>query len=151
MRKCCCLIIFSLCSLIVSAQKEIPVPLPDDNMLICGNHGEPATFPGGNTAWLNYIRKNNRLDNIYQELSEPVFTWTAQVTFIINTKGRVAVSEITTGIPVHPRFLAELRRLFAQSPLWIPEKLHGRPIKSQRKQPVVFVTDEKPKRADGTE
>jgi hypothetical protein len=114
-----------------ATQKNEPV--------ICKVESE-AYFPGGNSAWLKYIEKNNRLDSIYQLLPEPVVSWMVFVQFIINRTGAVEVTGITGDTTFHPLFRAELYRLFEQSPRWIPAEQNGRKIKALRQQKIGLET-----------
>lgn len=103
-------------------------PFPEKVFISVQNE---AKFPGGDSAWNNFI-KNNVDSNIatkYVQLQEgTVFkTIKAQVSFIVHEDGHL--SNIMFENPIQPELKKEIIRVLTLSPNWIPAEQNGRKVK----------------------
>ncbi|MEO5997884.1 MAG: energy transducer TonB [Chitinophagaceae bacterium] len=91
-----------------------------------------SEFPGGKSAWLRYLFKNFRypkeaMDNNIQGL--------VLVKFIVDEKGRVKNVDALIG----PKELRqEAARVIKQSGRWIPAKVNGKAVSSEKEQSITF-------------
>lgn len=95
----------------------------------------PPSFPGGDTAWINYLIKNLRYPD---EAIKKKVSGTVIVQFIIDEKGNITDIEAIKG----PKELrAESERIIKESGKWIPGRQNNRTVKAYYNQPIVFKTE----------
>ena len=102
-----------------------------------------ADYPGGFSAWRNFLIQNLRGQAVADALpkSTKEFKQTAIVQFIVCTDGTLC--EIRVVNDVHPAVKAEAERVLATSGAWVPAMQNGRKVKAYRKQPITFVVNSK--------
>ena len=95
---------------------------------------ELPTFPGGDGAYSEYMRKNAHFpeEALAKHISGMVF-----VSFVIDEQGRVVNAEITKGIGYG--LDEEALRLIRLMPWWNPGKIGGKAVRVSRVLPVPFV------------
>ena len=117
-----------------------PPPIPEEekkedsiDWIMCDLATE-AKYPGGNAAWLRYLKKNLRFpkDSIVEKL--PL---TVMVQFVVDDKGNICEVEAVSGSPA---LSEEAVRVIRESRKWKPAKKlsNGRGVKSFKKQPIIF-------------
>ena len=91
-----------------------------------------AEFPGGASAWLQFLIKNLKYPEnaVMHELEGDV-----PVEFVVEKDGRVTNVRAQGG-PQEPR--AEAERVVSASGKWIPAKNHGKIVRSYKIQPIDF-------------
>jgi len=92
-----------------------------------------SEFPGGKSEWNKFLAQNQR----YPELAiKRTIEGTVLVQFVIDEKGKVTDVEVIQS--VHRLLDREAVRLIKSSPDWTPAIQSGRPVKSWKRQPIVF-------------
>jgi antitoxin component YwqK of YwqJK toxin-antitoxin module len=94
-----------------------------------------AEFPGGISAWKEFIIKRLRPD-VPVKNKAPVGQYTVYVQFIIDTDG--SVSDIKPLTKFGYGMEEEVVRFIKSSPRWIPAQLYGKKVKAYRRQPITF-------------
>ncbi len=96
----------------------------------------PAKFRGGDTAWANYLRDNQKSD-IPAMKGAPKATYRVLVRFIVNIDSSVMDVKADTkhGFGME----AEAVRLIKGSRAWIPCRQNGRSVNCYHKQEIVFI------------
>jgi beta-lactamase regulating signal transducer with metallopeptidase domain len=100
---------------------------------------EPATFPGGQDAWLQYLQKNLDRDKPVQKGAGPG-TYRVDLSFIVDQDG-----DIKDVVALNnPGFFTkdEAIRVMLSSPKWIPAKQNGRIVTSMVKKSITFKVSE---------
>lgn len=91
-----------------------------------------SSYPDGDAAWRRYLGKNLRYP---QEALDSEIHGTVLVQFIVDKEGNVSSVEAVSG----PKELhEEAVRVIKKSGKWIPGIQNGNPVKSYKKQPIVF-------------
>lgn len=99
-----------------------------------------ASFPGGHTAWREYITKNLNSE-VPITNKAPKGQYTVIVRFIVARNGSIndVVAETRHGFGMEQ----EVIRIIKQGPKWIPAFQNNRPVNAYRRQPITFVVQEK--------
>ena len=93
-----------------------------------------SEYPGGMSAWIRYLNKN--LPRLYSDdLVERGIEGRVIVQFIVDKDGNVSDVHGLEG-PAELRAIAEA--VIRKSGKWTPAIQNGRPVKSYKRQPVVF-------------
>jgi periplasmic protein TonB len=103
---------------------------------------QDAAFPGGTSAWQQFIEQKLRTDSLLHIIAAnpgisdtgKAFSTTADVQFIINKDG--SISNIKVLNTVHPAFKAEAERVIGLSPKWKPANQCGNIVKAYRRQSI---------------
>ncbi len=80
---------------------------------------EPAEFPGGETAWREYLGNNLKYPDSLQNIKGQVL-----LKFVVNPKGTIDKVEIIKSL--HPMLDKEAVRVIINSPGWRPAKQTGK-------------------------
>ena len=95
----------------------------------------PASFRGGQEAWIKYLQKNIN-PNVPVDNGAPEGSYTVYVQFIVDIDGSVSNIKALTN---HGYGMEEEAvRLITKGPTWIPAIQNGQTVKSYRKQPLTF-------------
>jgi len=100
-----------------------------------------AQYPGGLTAWRNYLVQNLNANAPLKDLPKKVkhFEQTAIVQFIVCTDGSVCDVQVIND--VLPSIKKEAEKAIKKSGAWMPAEQSGRKVKAYRKQPITFIID----------
>lgn len=99
---------------------------------------EPAQFPGGKSAYIEYLK--NQL--MYpQKAIEEGLEGNCWVGFIVDKDGNLSNIIILKKVPGCPECDAEALRIIKKIPKFIPGKVGGKPVKSRWQVPVTFQID----------
>jgi TonB family protein len=92
-------------------------------------------FPGGTTAWLNYLQRNMRYpdDAVRNRIQGVVI-----VGFVVDKQGHVAANRAYVHKSVEYSLDQEALRIIFSSPSWYPAIQNGKIVSSYKKQPIVF-------------
>jgi protein TonB len=96
-----------------------------------------SEFPGGGPAWLDFLNKHFKYPKkaIKQNIQGTVL-----LQFIIDKDGSISDARALTGDPL----LQEAAlKVLSESPHWIPATINGKPVRSYKKQPIVFKLQDK--------
>ncbi len=98
-----------------------------------------ATFPGGETAWRQYL-KTNLNPGIPVDNGAPGGTYKVIVKFIVNKDGSISDVQAETkhGYGMDSAAVA----LIMKGPKWVPALQNGRNVTAYKKQPLTFVIEE---------
>ncbi|MBN8667103.1 MAG: energy transducer TonB [Chitinophagales bacterium] len=112
---------------------------PEDENKVFEKVEIEASFPGGERAWANYLRKN--LDpNVPVDNGAPAGTYTVTVQFIVDKQGNIsdvrALSKHGFGME------DEAVKIIKKGPSWEPAVQNGRKVNAYRRQPITFVVEE---------
>lgn len=94
---------------------------------------EPPQFKGGTAAWNAYIK--NTLIYPKDALNNGI-QGQVQTSFIVDKDGRIVDVNITKS--AGPLLDEEAKRILLRSPLWIPAKIRGVPVRVKYTQPLNF-------------
>lgn len=92
-----------------------------------------AKFPGGSTAWLDYINKNFTFP---KEIAPQSISGQVIVRIKIDEKGEVSNVEILKSL--HPLVDEEVKRIIMKSPRWKPAKQNGKSVPMYINQPITI-------------
>jgi TonB family protein len=92
---------------------------------------EPAEFPGGQKAWLEYIANNLKYPDSLQNIKGQVL-----LRVVISPKGTIETVEVIKSL--HPLLDKEAIRIINKSPKWKPAKQNGKRVKMTITQPINF-------------
>lgn len=95
-----------------------------------------ASFPGGTTAWREYLVRKLNADIPMQQYAPPG-NYTVYVEFIVDRDG--SISQIRPLSQHGYGMEEELIRVIRNGPAWVPAQQNGRKVKAFRRQPVTFV------------
>ncbi|MBI1341502.1 MAG: energy transducer TonB [Terrimonas sp.] len=112
---------------------------PEDENKVFEKVEIEASFPGGERAWANYLRKN--LDpNVPIDNGAPGGTYTVIVQFIVDKQGNISdVRPLTKhGYGMED----EAVKIIKKGPAWEPAVQNGRKVNAYRRQPITFVVEE---------
>ncbi len=98
-----------------------------------------AEFPGGISAWSNYLRKNLNPGNVVEN-GAPAGTYQVIVRFIVSKDGEISdvVAETKFGYGMEEQAVQAIRK----GPNWVPALQNGRNVNAYRRQPITFVVNE---------
>ena len=119
---------------------EVLVPPPLDTMKIFSKVEIDAGFPGGVTAWREYLEKNLKAD-VPAKKKAPAGTYTAVVRFIVSKDGTISDIEPETNVGYGME--NEVMRVIKKGPKWTPAAQDGKKVNAYRRQPITFVISEK--------
>lgn len=119
---------------------EVSVPPPFDTMNIFSKVEIEAGFPGGVTAWREYLEKNLKAD-VPAKKKAPAGMYTAVVRFIVSKDG--TISDIQPETNVGYGMENEVMRVIRKGPKWTPASQDGKKVNAYRRQPITFVISEK--------
>ena len=95
----------------------------------------PASFRGGQEAWIKYLQKNIN-PNVPVDNGAPEGSYTVYVQFIVDIDGSVSNIKALTN---HGYGMEEEAvRLITKGLTWVPAIQNGQTVKSYRKQPLTF-------------
>ena len=99
-----------------------------------------AEFPGGISAWSEYLQKHLKA-NVPIKKRAPIGTYNVIVRFIVSRDGTISdvVAETDFGYGMEE----EVIRVIKKGPRWIPASQNGRTVNAYRRQPVTFVVSDK--------
>jgi periplasmic protein TonB len=128
----------------IDVPEEFRIPAEkDDEEKVFVKVEDEAKFPGGDTAWMNFLMKNinteNFVNNIKLKRKEKFIQETVVVKFIVLRDG--TLSEIVVENKVNPFFAKEALRVIKKSPRWIPAYQNGRKVNAYKRQPITFRVD----------
>jgi periplasmic protein TonB len=120
-----------------SMETEVGAKNIDEDFICMLPCGIDAEFPGEAGAWKQFLQQNL----VYPaEAVDMDVQGTVVVQFIVGTDGTISEIEAMTGP-------GELKQsaidVIKKSPNWIPAQMHGRNIKSYKRQPIIFRLEEK--------
>ncbi|HMJ48634.1 MAG TPA: energy transducer TonB [Ferruginibacter sp.] len=117
---------------------EVPKTDDDENKIFNKVEVE-AEFPGGNSAWVRYL-KNNLDANTPVDNGAPEGTYQVIVRFIVSKDGSISdvVAETKYGYGME----AEAVKIIKKGPKWTPALQNGRNVNAYRRQPITFVVSE---------
>lgn len=95
-----------------------------------------ASFPGGNAAMNEYIRKNIRYP---QDAIEKEITGKCYLQFVVKSDGSIGNVKVIRG--VYPSIDREAIRLIKGMPTWIPAQMDGKNVNSYYTLPIKFALD----------
>jgi hypothetical protein len=98
-----------------------------------------AGFPGGQSGWINYLRKNLNA-NVPADNAAPIGKYTVIAKFAVGPDG--SLSDIGTETNLGYGMEKEVLRIIQKSGKWDPAIKDGKPIKAYRRQPVTFQIEE---------
>ncbi|MBS1755482.1 MAG: energy transducer TonB [Bacteroidetes bacterium] len=104
---------------------------PQSNVAPFVMNEDPAEFPGGETAWREYLGNNLKYPDSLQNIKGQVL-----LKFIVNPKGTIESVEIIKSL--HPLLDQEAIRVIMNSPKWRPAKQNGKKVQATRTQPINF-------------
>jgi len=93
-----------------------------------------AIFPGGNSAWLDYLFKNAYFPDQYKIANADKAV--VVVSFAVNENGKVV--DVFVSTPFYPEFDTIAKNAVLRSPKWKPAIKHNRKVKFWMRQPVTF-------------
>lgn len=102
-----------------------------------------AEFPGGLTAWREFIINNLRPD-VPVNRGAPAGEYTVVVKFIVDKEGGVTEVKAITNYGYGME--AEVIRMIKKSPKWSPAQQDGRTVNAYRQQPITFLVEESKKK-----
>ncbi len=111
----------------------------DQSSKSMGQKQEPVSFPGGDTAWRNFINANINRD-VPVINGCPPGKFIVKVSFIVDKKGKLSDLKLEhdpgygTG--------AEVLRFFAKADKWNPATINGKPVVSRSEKTVTFSVSE---------
>ncbi|AEW01129.1 TonB family protein [Niastella koreensis GR20-10] len=131
--------IFSSCGKFDSEKRTSPVEIKGDTVTENENNDAficefpiPAEFPGGNVAWLKFLKRNL----VYPEIAiDQNIQGTVIVQFKVCTDGTLCDIEAISG----PNELKESAvKVIKKSPKWTPTSLNGCNVIDYKRQPIIF-------------
>jgi protein TonB len=98
-----------------------------------------AAFPGGEQAWVRYLRKN--LDaNVPIDNGAPEGTYQVVIRFIVGKDG--AISDVQSETKHGYGMEQEAMKIIRKGPKWTPALQNGRNVNAYRRQPITFVVSD---------
>jgi hypothetical protein len=131
MSKTLFLFIFTITSTICFSQSTIN----NDSLVVFEKTEIEPSFPGGNSAWVEFLRKNLDM-NITEKNKAPVGVYKVIIRFIINQDGSISdiVAETKFGFGMEQ----EVKRVIGLSPNWNPATQNGHIVRTYRRIPFTF-------------
>ena len=102
------------------------------------NKDRDAIFPGGNSAWHDYILKKLYFPDQYKIVNADKAV--VVVSFAVNEEGKVV--DVFVSTPFYPEFDRIAEAVISHSSKWKPAIKHNRKVKFWMRQPVTFSQDE---------
>lgn len=132
-------IILLFLSLLANAQVVSP-PVDDkiDTTNVFTRVEEEASFPGGNTAWAEFLQKTMKT-NVAKKNKAPEGRYFVIARFIVDVDGKL--SDISCETNHGYGFEQEVIRVLKKSLDWRPAKVNGKPVRAYRRQPVTFLVE----------
>lgn len=98
-----------------------------------------ANFPGGDTAWRQFLIRNLNVDAAGKDVpaKKNYFKQTALCRFIVCADGTICDIRVTNN--VIPSIKTEVERLIATSGKWTPAQVNGKKVKAYKVQPVTLI------------
>lgn len=118
--------------------KKTSTKKPDAEDKIFSKVEVEAGFPGGDLAWLKYLRQNLN-SNVPVDNRSPAGKYTVIVKFVVSKEGRL--SEIMCENDPGFGMCEEAIRVIKRSPMWTPAIQNGRNVNAYRRQPITFVVE----------
>lgn len=94
---------------------------------------EQAAFPGGNAAWVKFLRKNLKYP---RQATRMGIEGKVFLSFIVDQAGSISDIQVIRGIGGGCD--VEAKRVLSNSPKWSPGKQRGRAVKSRMQIQIVF-------------
>ena len=116
-----------------STSGQIEKKEPEETEQVFTIVDEQADFPGGNTAWNDYLKMNL---NYPQEARTKGIEGAVLASFVVDKKGSISDISIIRGIDGGCN--EEVIRLLRTSPKWNPAKKGGKPVNSKMQFRIVF-------------
>ncbi len=98
-----------------------------------------AKFPGGNEAWIAYLKRNLRAE-VPTDNGAPTANYTVIVSFLVDKTG--AISEVKAENDPGYGTSAEAVRVIQRGPAWTPAVQNGRNVIYRQKQSITFQVQE---------
>lgn len=98
-----------------------------------------AGFPGGQDAWLDYLRNNLRGD-VPVDNGASAGKYTVMVKFVVNKEG--SLSDIQCENDPGFGMCAEAIRVIKKTKNWTPAMNNGKNVNAYRRQPITFVVED---------
>jgi len=118
--------------------RVVEAPSDDENKIFSKVEIE-AGFPGGEQAWVRYLRKN--LDpNVPIDNAAPEGTYQVIIRFIVSKDG--TISDVTPETRHGYGMEEEAVKIIKKGPKWTPALQNGRNVNAYRRQPITFVVTE---------
>ena len=98
------------------------------------NNDRSASFPGGTTAWLQFLSDYLEFPRHYEIANSDKAV--VVITFTVDEDGKVQDTYVST--PFYPEFEKNALDIIRQSPKWIPAMNHNRRVRTLMHQPIIF-------------
>lgn len=108
---------------------------PTDSSDVFSFVGEMPSFPGGDTAFASFIKKNLTYP---KEAKRQNITGKVFVMFIIEKDGSVTNVSIVPGKGAHPLLDQAAMDVIKSSPKWSPGYTNDKPVRVKKIQPISF-------------
>ena len=115
------------------ASRRIDSLINKDSLKVFAKVQVESEFPGGYDGWLKYIGKNIRYP---QKALDKGVKGMVGVQFIVDKEGNVGDESIFCSVEYS--LDKEALRIIRNSPRWSPALQSGKPVKSYKKQPIIF-------------
>ncbi|MEP7142120.1 MAG: N-acetylmuramoyl-L-alanine amidase [Ferruginibacter sp.] len=122
---------------IVSVNSDVNQPEQPQGPVFTKTEYEPE-FPGGDTAWKNYLQKNINSAMPIEE-GWNAGTYKIIIEFIVDRNGNV--SDVKTHDFPASKTAKQCIELIKNGPRWIPAKQNGKIVNAYKKQPITFVIE----------
>jgi protein TonB len=111
------------------------IPVADTTEKIFTKVEIEASFPGGDQAWLRFLKKNLN-GRVGQDKGAPEGQYTVMIQFVVDKYGYITniIALTNHGYGMEK----EVIKLLQRSPKWNPAFQDGRFVKAYRRQPVTF-------------
>jgi periplasmic protein TonB len=119
--------------------KVVEVKRPDEENKIFIAVEIEAGFPGGQDAWVNYLR-NTLNGNLPVDNGAAAGKYTVIVKFVVSKDG--SVSDVKCENDPGFGMCEEAVRVIRRTKNWTPAVQNGQPVNAYRRQPVVFVVED---------
>jgi protein TonB len=110
-------------------------PKEDDEGKIFTKVEVEAGFPGGDAAWVNYLKRNLNVE-IPGENGAPEGNHTVIIKFVVSKDG--SLSDITCENDPGYGICEEAKRVIKKTKNWTPAIQNGRNVNAYRRQPITF-------------
>ena len=119
--------------------KVVEVKRPDDENKIFTAVEIEAVFPGGQDAWINYLRKTLN-GNLPVDNGASAGKYSVIVKFVVSKDG--SVSDVKCENDPGFGMCEEAERVIKKTKNWTPAIQNGQPVNAYRRQPVVFLVED---------
>ena len=108
-----------------------------DTIGIVSQPDQPAGYPGGNSAWSQYLIRNLKAEQSLNEMQQTkIQQQTAIVQFVVCSDGTVCEAHVIN--EVLPAIKKEAERVIEKSGKWIAAQKDGEKVKAYKKQYITF-------------